>query len=268
MQTTRVVRAESGRRLLWLTAQRLFYAGLLGAAGERAVGGWGIYVSPSGLPNRVRLGGGAWQSGELIVVPPHVPHRIESAQPLILNLLVEAESVDPNALPPLLRHCGPVEDPAFVARVHANHARLLDASGRECFSRLDFDRLFFGGSLPRRPLDPRIAAVIDRVNANPADATSAEQCAAAVHLSFSRFLHLFKAQTGMTFRAFRAWKRARSLLRYVREASSLTHIALDAGYPDSTHFSHSIRQFYGLRPSDILAGSRRIALHDAAGQLH
>ena len=50
--------------------------------------------------------------------------------------------------------------------------------------------------------------------------------------------------------------------------ASLTDIALTAGYPDSTHFSHSIRQFYGLKPSDILAGSRRIALHDAAGQLH
>ncbi|WP_309901090.1 hypothetical protein [Variovorax soli] len=38
-------------------------------------------------------------------------------------------------------------------------------------------------------------------------------------------------------------------------------MALDTGYPDSTHFSHSIRQVYGLRPSDILAGSRRLAVH-------
>ena len=98
---------------------------------------------------------------------------------------------------------------------------------------------------------------------NPAEAVSAEQCAAEVHLSFSRFLHLFKEQTGMTFRAFRAWKRARSLLRYVRESTSLTDIALTAGYPDSPNFSHSIRQFYGLKPSDIVAGSRRLVLHHA-----
>ncbi|MDQ0073721.1 AraC-like DNA-binding protein [Variovorax boronicumulans] len=58
---------------------------------------------------------------------------------------------------------------------------------------------------------------------------------------------------------------ARSLLRYVRQTTTLTDIALDTGYPDSTHFSHSIRQVYGLKPSDILAGSRRLALHDAAG---
>jgi len=82
-----------------------------------------------------------------------------------------------------------------------------------------------------------------------------------VALSFSRFLHLFKQETGLTFRAFRAWKRARSLLRHVHQSTTLTDIALDTGYPDSTHFSHSIRQVYGLRPSDILAGSRRLAVH-------
>ncbi|WP_225782728.1 AraC family transcriptional regulator [Xenophilus sp. Marseille-Q4582] len=263
MQTTRVVRAGGGERLMWLTGQRVFYAGLLGSVALRTSGGWAIYVSPSGLPNRVRLGGGAWQSGELIVVPPMVPHCMESPQPLILNLVIEPEFVDPHALPPLLRQCGVVDDAAFVRHVRATHARLLAASGRQCFGGFDFDRLFFGAPLPVRALDARIRTVVERVNANPAESVSAEQCAAEVNLSFSRFLHLFKAQTGMTFRAFRAWKRARSVLRYVRDAASLTDIALSAGYPDSTHFSHSIRQFYGLKPSDIVAGSRRLALHHA-----
>lgn len=267
MQTTRVVHADGGERLMWLTTTRVFYAGLLGAASERTFGGHGIYVSPRGLPNRIRIGGGAWQSGELIVVPPQVPHRVESAEPLILNLLVESDSADPEALPAVLRHCGPVDDAALVRRVRAAHAWLLNASGRECFDGIDFDRLFFGTALPPRPMDARIRRVVERVNADPAESRSAEQCAEDVHLSFSRFLHLFKAQTGMTYRAFRAWKRARSLLRYVRESASLTDIALDAGYPDSTHFSHSIRQIYGLRPSDIVAGSRRLALHDAAGRV-
>jgi hypothetical protein len=30
---------------------------------------------------------------------------------------------------------------------------------------------------------------------------------------------------------------------------------------DSTHFSHSIRQVCGLKPSDIFAASRRLAIH-------
>ncbi|MDM0011041.1 AraC family transcriptional regulator [Variovorax sp. J22P168] len=246
---------------MWITSQRVFYAGLLGAASERTMGGYGICVSQHGAPLRIRLGGGAWQSGELIVVPPQVPHRIESAHPQILSILVESESVDAARLPAFLQHCGPVEAPAFVQRVRDAHARLAEASGRESFERFDFDQLLFGAALAARPLDARIRQVVDRINADPAEPTSAEICAHAVGLSFSRFLHLFKQETGQTFRAFRAWKRARSLLRHVRQSATLTDIALDTGYPDSTHFSHSIRQVYGLRPSDILAGSRRLALH-------
>lgn len=259
---------KRGERLMWITTQRVFYAGLLGVAAERTFGGHGVYVAPAGAPaNRICIGGGAWQSGALIVVPPQVPHRVESAGPLILNLLVEADSVDAARLPALLQHCGPVDHvegaASFVQRVRDGHGRLLAASGRECFNSFDFDALFFGGALAVRGFDARIRTVIDRINADPAGSASAEACAAMVHLSFSRFLHLFKQETGVPFRAFRAWKRARSLLRHVREPSTLTDIALDTGYPDSTHFSHSIRQVYGLRPSDILAGSRRLALHDA-----
>ena len=248
---------------MWLTPRRVFYAGLLGAAGERSLGGHAVYVSRDGLPNRVRLGGGAWQSGELIVVPPQVPHRIESANPLVLNVLIEAETVDAGALPQWLQHCGPVDAPEAQHRVRTAHAHLADLpAARAGFGNQDFDALFFGAALVPRPCDPRVQRVIDRIVAEPSALLSAQACAADAGLSFSRFLHLFKAQTGMPFRAFRAWKRARSLLRHVRRASSLTDIALDAGYPDSTHFSHSIRQVYGLTPSDIVAGSRRLRLHD------
>ena len=257
--------AKAGDRLMWLTTQRVFYAGLLGPVGARVLGGWGIYVSTSPAdPIRVCIGGGAWQGGELLVVPPQVPHRVQSDKPLVLNLLVETESVDPSRLPAFMQQCGRVEAPEFVARVRAMHARLLAASGRESFGDFDFGLLFFGQPLVRRALDARIERVIERINADPAQSASAQDCAQWVHLSFSRFLHLFKDEVGLPFRSFRAWKRARSLLRHVHHASTLTDIALDTGYPDATHFSHSIRQVYGLRPSEIVAGSRRLALHDAA----
>lgn len=258
------MQGKRSERLMWLTPARVFYAGLLGAAAERTLGGHSLYVSPAGAtPNRVCIGGGTWQSGELLVVPPNVPHRVESAQPLVLNLLVESESVDPARLPVLFQHCGPVQARDFVQRVRSGHAYLLDASARERFDSFDFDTLFFGDSLAPRVIDARIRKVIDTIIADPSAALSAQAGASMVNLSFSRFLHVFKQETGVPFRAFRAWKRARSLLRHVRHPATLTDIALDTGYPDSTHFSHSIRQVYGLKPSDILAGSRRLALHDA-----
>ena len=80
---------------------------------------------------------------------------------------------------------------------------------------------------------------------------TAADCAASAGLSPSRFLHLFKEQTGVSFRAFRAWKRARHLLHFANQDINLAHLAQDIGYPDSTHFSHSIRRFYGLKPRAI-----------------
>ncbi|MDM0045097.1 AraC family transcriptional regulator [Variovorax dokdonensis] len=263
MDDDTLARKQRGDRLMWLTTHRVFYAGLLGPVRERVLGGWSIYVSArAGEPLRVCIGGGAWQEGELLVVPPHVPCRVASSGPLVLNLLIESESVEPARLPLFLQSCGFVHAPVFVEQVRVAHRRLLAASGRESFEQFDFDDVFFGQRLAPRPLDARIATVVDRINADPAATASAEEFARSVSLSFSRFLHLFKDETGVTFRAFRAWKRARSLLRHVRQPARLTDIALDTGYPDSTHFSHSIRQVYGLRPSEILAGSRRLALHD------
>jgi AraC-like DNA-binding protein len=56
------------------------------------------------------------------------------------------------------------------------------------------------------------------------------------------------ATTGVLYRM---WRRARSWLRHIRTDAPLTQIALDLGDPDSSHFSHSIRQTYGLPPRDM-----------------
>src|SRR5258707_12230686 len=94
---------------------------------------------------------------------------------------------------------------------------------------------------------------------------TAADCAASAGLSPSRFLHLFKEQTGISFRAFRAWKRARHLLHFANQNINLAHLAQDIGYPDSTNFSHSIRRFYGLNPPAILSGSRDLAIYRTWG---
>jgi len=51
------------------------------------------------------------------------------------------------------------------------------------------------------------------------------------------------------------------VLYYVTQDGNLANIALDVGYPDSTHFSHSIRQVFGLTPRSMFAGSRKLALY-------
>jgi AraC-like DNA-binding protein len=246
---------------MWITPDRVFYVGLLGAPSVRTMGAVMAYVAVEGSI-RVSLDGGEWQTTELAVVPPYVPHRVMSEARLINVVKLEAESVDLAALPAPMAGCGAVEAPWFVERVRRCQ-RELCAQGRDIdLMALDFDQLFFGQALAPRQIDRRIRSVIDIIKSDPSAPSSAEACAEQVHLSFSRFLHLFKQEMGVPFRSFRTWKRARSLLHYVNRESNLAHVAQDTGYPDSTHFSHSIRQAYGLKPKDIFAGSRRLSIYE------
>lgn len=253
-------------RVMWINDERVFYAGLLGAMSSRTMGGWHLYVA-LGAPIRISVNGAAWQTTELAVVPPYQPHRVDCDERLIGDLVIEPETVDAAALPAFVRQaCGAVHNEhAFVRRMREFHAWLCARGRGMPPSSAEADAFLFGQVLAPRVLDARIARVLQTINRDPAAALTAIECAAQAGLSFSRFLHLFKQQTDTSFRNLRAWKRARSLLHHVTRDANLLNVALDTGYPDSTHFSHTIRQVYGLRPRDIFAGSRRLTVVGLAG---
>jgi len=264
--------ADKRNRVMWLNNDRVFYAGLLGAVSVRTMGGWLVYAS-LGAPIRITLGDAEtgqlpadapWLTTDLAVVPPHVPHRVACDERLICSITVEPETVDETRLPAFMRgQPGAVagaDAARMVQRVRAAHA-WLRTHGREIdLQTTSFDECFFGEALAPRLIDPRIASVLEDIRNDPSLATTAQDCANAVGLSFSRFLHLFKAEVGTPFRSLRTWKRARSLLHHVTRDTNLVHVALDTGYPDSTHFSHSIRHVYGLKPRDLFAGSRQLTV--------
>lgn len=247
-------------RLMWINADRVFYAGLLGSPTERTLGALVIYVALD-APIRVSIAGGPWQAGDVAIVPPYLSHRVACEARTVIDLLIEPESVALERLPEFIRaRTGIVNAPEFSQRVRGIHRQL--ASGERTWHQetFDFDLSLFGRELPARALDHRVAAVLNEIKRVPPASIGAEHCAASAQLSYSRFLHLFKQEVGVPFRTFRSWKRARSLLHYVTGAENLTDIALNVGYPDSSHFSHSIRQVYGLKPKDIFAGSRKLAI--------
>lgn len=253
--------SSASERVMWLNADRVLYVGLHGEPSLRTLGAFSIYVSLK-RPHKICIDGDTWQETEFSVVPPGVPHRIVSGERMICNVLIESETVDLQSLPDCIRGGrGAVDAPEALQAMRDALDRFKRCPLRQYERTEDFDRNFFGCALPTRPIDRRIRAVLDRIKQDPNSHTSAEACAVASHLSVSRFLHLFKAEVGSPFRSFRTWQRARSVLYYVTQSSNLANIALDVGYPDSTHFSHSIRQVYGLTPKSIFAGCRKLALY-------
>ncbi|KPF95637.1 AraC family transcriptional regulator [Rhodopseudomonas sp. AAP120] len=243
--------------LMLISPERVFYAGLLGRPRRRTSGAYSIYVSLHGQL-RVTIEDGQAQTGAMAFVQPYVPHNVDCDSRSVICLVIEPETVLPMAV--LGARIAGSADGTLAERVRQAHRSLVTAGRREGFTTSEFDNLFFGEALPARRIDRRITAALARLNDITGAAVTAEDCAVAANLSQSRFLHLFKDETGVSFRALRAWKRARHLLHFVNSEINLAHLAQDIGYPDSTHFSHSIRRFYGLQPRAIFSGSRDLAI--------
>ncbi|MCC5859529.1 MAG: helix-turn-helix transcriptional regulator [Ectothiorhodospiraceae bacterium] len=246
-------------RLMVMGRERVFYLGLLGVPSQRALGAYTLY---SGLERSFSICiDGVWQSRWLAMMPPGQPHRIRTEDGLISAILLEPETVDAGHLHEWAAWMDGVGRARGLAdRIRSAYARLRRQGGAPLPAAGDLDRLFFGRVLTRPDMDPRVAQVVRTIQADPRSCYPARDCAAEASLSFSRFLHLFKQETGVSFRKFRAWKRARSVLFHVNRRHSMTEVALEAGYPDAAHFSRCVRQVYGLCPSEIFSGSRRMPI--------
>lgn len=105
--------------------------------------------------------------------------------------------------------------------------------------------------------DKRITDALAYLAANTEQVLPAEEVAQHCHLSTSRFLHLFKEQTGITYRRTQLWnKLSNSFSQF--EKLSLTAIAYQQGFSDSAHFSRSFKENFGFSPREFLKISQFI----------
>jgi AraC-like DNA-binding protein len=250
---------ESGHLML-ITPERVFYAGLLGRPRERCPGAFHVYVA---IRQGLHLSSGAATQavGELVVTMPNQRHNITSEYRSAICVSIEPESVPGGVLEALAARLMGTESGLFARRILATYELLRQRRYGDDITSAELDAMCFGEALPRRVLDPRVVRAIAQIGRFSGEPVTADSCAADAGLSASRFLHLFKEETGISFRSFRAWKRARHLLHFANQDLNLAHLAQDIGYPDSTHFSHSIRRFYGLKPRAIFMGSRDLAIY-------
>ncbi|WP_163851361.1 helix-turn-helix transcriptional regulator [Pseudooceanicola aestuarii] len=262
MTTGTPAQVQSGKYMMVLD-DRLFYVGLAGRKMQnRRMGGVAIYLAPRGH-FRLRIGTEEWQRRELAILPPYQAHQVHSEGNQIISVLIETERLYQGELPRLLADFNdPARRAGFVHRMRDAAAELAaHPDGGEMLAE-EFDRIVLGRALREGQMDPRIARALETMKRdgleNPA---LAAEIAAGIGLSSSRFLHLFKDQTGVSFRNYRMWRRARSFMLHANQTNSLTDVALSLGYPDSSHFSNSIRKTFGLQPRSIRIGSRDLRMH-------
>lgn len=77
------------------------------------------------------------------------------------------------------------------------------------------------------------------------------------HISPSRFLHLFKEETGITYRRAQLWNKLIKGLSYFGK-KSFTEIAHQNGFSDSAHLSRIFKENFGFSPREFLKVSQFI----------
>ena len=103
--------------------------------------------------------------------------------------------------------------------------------------------------------DTRIRRVAGALLTSPADETNAAGHVLQAGLSSSRFQHLFKEQTGVSFRRYRLWARLQATMLDVSNGKTLTQAAREAGFSSSAHLSAAFKAMFGLTLTKLLSGN-------------
>jgi AraC-like DNA-binding protein len=111
-------------------------------------------------------------------------------------------------------------------------------------------------------MDPRIARLTSEFRDHPASKRSASALAGDVGLSESRLLHLFRAETGTSMRAYRMWTRMLQAAREVGTGSNLTTAAARTGFASPSHLADRFRQTFGLTATGLLGTGIDIQVMD------
>jgi len=99
--------------------------------------------------------------------------------------------------------------------------------------------------------DERIRTAMEFIRTKATETLTCQDVAAAVHLSQSRFSHLFRQQVGMTFAAYRIYQRILYVYARMLCGKSITEAALEAGFSSSAHFADVNRRVFGISASAI-----------------
>lgn len=113
------------------------------------------------------------------------------------------------------------------------------------------------GQMPEDLADQRVVQVIDILKAEHGINISNKILAERVGVSSSQLQRIFKEATGIPIRRYRLWHRLFVAFGLIALGRSFTDAAVEAGFSDSSHFTHANHNMLGLKPSAVLRGEHR-----------
>ncbi len=193
------------------------------------------------------------------VIPPWIPHRVSADGNALLHCLFVDPHVYPEAMTaltmvtmtPLLHELIKEAGPYFVDYEENSTAdRIL----RLIIELLDAERISTNACLPAISNERIRTAVMDC----PAHRLRSSEVAVRAAYSLRQFSRIFKDDTGMSFKDWRAMYQVQTGMRLLARKMSVTDVAETLGFSSSSAFIHLFRRHTGMTPSLIRQASPQL----------
>ena len=197
-----------------------------------------------------------WHEFRAALVPPHVEHAFDAAGSLVANLFCEPESLVGRRL---LARFGadritplPADEIEALSRhMYRCYLETADEAALQGTATSALQMLTEQAPAAGAP-DPRITKAIDAIWRLLSQPMTLNQIAAAVHLSPSRFRHLFVTETGLPFRRYVLWQRLQRALQLAGAGTSWSQAAHESGFADAAHLVRTFRRMFGIAPTSVV----------------
>lgn len=246
-QLVRLGCSMTQEKRLWLARDRALFVGELPPTRLHAHAAPVLLIGMSG-PITLKFADGRHETCHSALVDAGVDHELDSGGEYMASLYLE-----PDAPESRLLNAGWLSDQPVVfdpiAPCHRTRSLM------RALQSFNLAQILPASALGQQTtLDKRIARSMDYLR-NLGDLPfNRANLAGQVHLSESRFNHLFRAEVGISFRRYRSWSRLRSVIYHVAKDQSLTDAALNAGLHDSAHLSRMFQSMIGLAPTQVFRG--------------
>lgn len=200
---------------------------------------------------------GPWTVYEGAVVPSHCSHQFEVDGSTMAHLFIEPESRAGRAVTAQFAANAVSELTAETTRQAADalfETFKINPERSSMVRAASHAMLLLcgeGTTDADRALDPRLTQALQFIHTHVRRPMTLGEVAAAVHLSESRFRHLFVAETGNSFRSYLLWLRINLAIEAVMSGATWTEAAHEAGFADSAHLTRTHKRMFGIEPSAI-----------------